>query len=213
MVEKLCFGIVAASLAAAAAWAEVTAPTAIVTPKQPQWTELTVEQKWILAPLSDEWDIMEAPRQKKWLGVTRRFLAMTPEEQRRVQAQMHAWGKLTPDERRLARENFVSASKLPPEKKQDLRQKWEEYSNLPEVEKARLKQQASTGKLPLESKQGASRTTTAGTQQVPPAAARPASPAAEPAAASAPPADTSAGEKAATASTAYPPANTAESRN
>ena len=144
MAEKLRVGVVLASFVAFTAWADAPCPSALITPTQPQWSELTVEQKTILAPLSDDWDAMEYYRQKKWLGITRRFSNMTPEEQRRIQVQMQEWGKLTPEERRLARENFKTANQLPVEKKQQLRQKWEEYSSLPEEEKERLKQQADT---------------------------------------------------------------------
>jgi hypothetical protein len=128
--------------------AEVSGPSAIVTPAQPQWTELTVEQKIVLAPLSDDWDALESNRQKKWLGIVRRFASMTPAEQRRIQTQMQEWGKLTPAQRALARENFITASQLPAEKKEQLRQKWEEYSNLPEEEKDRLKKQVAGKPVP-----------------------------------------------------------------
>ena len=113
MAEKLRFAVVLIGFIAATGWAEVPTPSAIVTPPQPQWSELTVEQKTILAPLSDDWDAMEYHRQKKWLGITRRFSSMTPEEQRRIQVQMQEWCKLTPEQRRLARENFKTANKLP----------------------------------------------------------------------------------------------------
>ncbi len=148
MAEKLRVAVILASFIALTAWADVPGPAAMVTPPQPQWTELTVEQKVILAPLSDNWDAMEYNRQKKWLGITRRFATMTPEEQRRIQSQMQEWAKLTPEQRRLARESFMTANKLPIEKKQELRQKWEEYSNLPEEEKERLKQQAESKPVP-----------------------------------------------------------------
>lgn len=149
MVEKLRFAVIVSSLMAATGWgADIPGPSAIVTPPQPQWTELTTEQKTILAPLSDDWDAMEYYRQKKWLVLTRRFATMTPEEQRRIQGQMQDWGKLTPEERNLARENFKTTNKLPIEKKQEFRQKWEEYSNLPDEEKERLKHQAAGKPVP-----------------------------------------------------------------
>jgi len=138
---------VLAGLLALPVHAEVSGPSAIVTPAQPQWTELTVEQKIVLAPLSDDWDNLESNRQKKWLGIARRFAAMTPAEQRRIQTQMQEWGKLTPAQRALARENFITASQLPAEKKEQLRQKWEQYSSLPEEEKDRLKKQAASKPL------------------------------------------------------------------
>lgn len=148
MAEKLRGAVILSSFIAVTGWADVPGPSAIATPPQPQWTELTVEQRTILAPLSDDWDAMEYNRQKKWLGITRRFPTMLPEEQRRIQAQMQEWGKLTPEQRRLARENFMTANKLPAEKKQELKQKWEEYSSLPEEEKERLKQQAASKPVP-----------------------------------------------------------------
>ncbi|EXI91838.1 MAG: hypothetical protein AW12_01022 [Candidatus Accumulibacter sp. BA-94] len=136
MAEKLGVAVaVLTALLALPVRAEVPGPSAIVTPAQPQWTELTVEQKIVLAPLSDDWDILESNRQKKWLGIARRFASMTPAEQRRIQTQMQEWGKLTPAQRAQARENFITASQLPAEKKEELRQKWEEYSSLPEAEK------------------------------------------------------------------------------
>ena len=149
MAEKLGVAVaVLTALLALPVRAEVPGPSAIVTPAQPQWTELTVEQKIVLAPLSDDWDILESNRQKKWLGIARRFASMTPAEQRRIQTQMQEWGKLTPAQRAQARENFITASQLPAEKKEELRQKWEEYSSLPEEEKERLKQQAASKPVP-----------------------------------------------------------------
>ncbi len=142
MVEELRGAVVLSSFLALTCWAEVPGASAIVTPPQPQWTELTAEQRTILAPLSDDWDAMEYHRQKKWLGITRRFSGMTPEEQRRIQAQMQDWGKLTPEQRNIARENFKTTAKLPVEKKQELKEKWEEYSSLSAEEKEKLKQQA-----------------------------------------------------------------------
>ena len=142
MAEKLRIAVILSSLVAATGWADVLSPSAIATPAQPQWGELTVEQKVILAPLGYDWDAMDYARQKKWLGITRRFFNMTPQEQRRIQEQMVVWGKLTPEQRRVARENFRTANKLPVEKQQQLRQKWEESSSLPAEEKERLKQLA-----------------------------------------------------------------------
>ena len=73
-------------------------PTVIATPAQPGWTELSAQQKSVLAPLSGTWDRMENYRRKKWLGIAQRFPAMAPDEQRRVQGQMQEWAKLTPEQ-------------------------------------------------------------------------------------------------------------------
>ena len=141
-------------------WAATPSPSLIAVPPQPKWTELKVEQKIVLAPLSDDWDAMENYRQKKWLGIAARFFSLTPDEQRRIQTQMQEWDKLTPEERQAARDKFKTANQLPADKKQELKQKWEEYSSLPEKEKELLKQQA-------ESKPVLKPTRPAATQQVP----------------------------------------------
>ena len=122
-------------------WAQTAGPSVIVV-QQPIWSDLSVPQKIVLAPLSDEWDSMESLRQKKWLGIAARFAAMNAEEQRRLQGQMQEWGRLTPGERQIAREIYKNTSQLPVEKRQELKQKWEEYSSLPDAEKEKLKQLA-----------------------------------------------------------------------
>ena len=123
-------------------WAAPSSPALMATPPQPKWSDLSIPQRIVLAPLSDDWDAMENYRQKKWISIAARFSEMPPEEQRRIQVQMQSWDKLSPEERNAARENFKSASQLPTEKKQQLKQKWEEYSSLPEDEKEKLKKQA-----------------------------------------------------------------------
>ena len=148
MVKTRRIGIILSFLLATSGWAETSSPSLVATPPQPIWSELTVQQKIILAPLSSDWDSLPFFRQKKWLGIATRFPTMTPEEQRRIQGQMQAWGKLTPEQRQLARENFKTAKQLPVEKKQELKQKWEEYSSLPEDEKEKLKQQAASKPAP-----------------------------------------------------------------
>jgi len=142
MAKKHFAAIILSIFLTAPGWTATSGPSLVATTPQPMWSELTIQQKIILAPLSDDWDSMESYRQKKWLGIAERFSAMAPDEQRRVQGQMQEWGKLTPEQRQLARENFKTINQLPAEKKQELKQKWEEYSSLPEEEKDKLKQQA-----------------------------------------------------------------------
>lgn len=134
-------------MASSPGWTAPSNPALMATPPQPKWSDLSVPQKIVLAPLSDDWDAMENYRQKKWLSIVARFSDLAPEEQRRVQVQMQSWDKLSPEERRTARENFKTASKLPSEKKQQLKQMWEEYSSLPESEKEKLKQLAESQAL------------------------------------------------------------------
>ena len=64
-----------------------TPPTSAIigTPPQPGWTQLSPQQKNILAPLAKDWDELENIRKKKWLGIAERYPNMKPDEQQRMQ--------------------------------------------------------------------------------------------------------------------------------
>lgn len=104
--------------------------------KNPAWADLTPDQQQTLKPLAPEWDALDSPRRTKWLGIAKRYPAMTATEQKRAQARMADWVKLTPDQRRVAREQYRRIGKLPPAKREVVSQQWEEYQQLPpEVKK------------------------------------------------------------------------------
>ena len=101
------------------------------------WAELTAEQQHILAPLKADWDSLESERRRKWLGIAKRYPAMKPEEQARVQRRMQAWAKLTPEQRRQARENYKRMAKSGKQRGK-LREHWAEYQLLPPQERQEL---------------------------------------------------------------------------
>lgn len=113
------------------------APAAVAAPKDqgPQWASLTADQQQALAPLSGEWDKLSKPHKTKWLGIAKRYPAMKPEEQKRVQMRMQKWAKLTPEQRDQAREQYRSIGKLAPDRREELRRHWAEYQALPPDEK------------------------------------------------------------------------------
>lgn len=132
-------------------WLAAPFSHAVITPpplSQPSWSELSTDQRRILAPLSGEWDKMNGFHRKKWLGIAQRYQSLSPDEQARMQRRMTAWAKLTPDERKRARDQYKSLQNAPPEKKEAVKQKWEEYKDLPESEKARLKAEAANKPSP-----------------------------------------------------------------
>jgi len=148
MAKARLVGIIFCCLVATTGWAATSSPSLIATTPQPKWSDLTVQQKIVLAPLSDDWDSLEYYRQKKWLNIVAHFQTMSAEEQTRIQAQMQEWGKLTPEQRQEAREKFKTANRLPEEKKKELKQKWEEYLSLPEEEREKLKQKVISKPVP-----------------------------------------------------------------
>jgi len=165
--------------------------------RQPAWVDLSQEQKQILAPLSRDWDKMEAYRKKKWLGIAKRYPTMAPTEQARVQSQMKEWASLTPEQRKQAREQYKHMQKAPPEKKEAIKQKWEEYQNLSEEEKRRLAEKAASKPSP---KPGVARPQPS--QKIPPSIPQPLP-------ATVPPAETAGAPPAGTAASSEPSVPTA----
>jgi len=94
---------------------------------RPAWGELTVDQQKVLEPLKPDWDALDRARKLKWVGIAKRYPAMKPQEQARVQRRMQAWAKLTPQQRRQARETYKQLAKQPPGERDKLRNKWAEY--------------------------------------------------------------------------------------
>lgn len=104
---------------------------------RPAWAELTAEQQKVLAPLRADWDWLDRERKLKWVGIAKRYPAMKPQEQARVQRRMQAWAKLTPEQRRQARETYKQIAKKPPVKREKLREAWAEYQRLQPAAPAR----------------------------------------------------------------------------
>jgi len=113
------------------------ATAAIAAPKDrgPQWASLTADQQQALTPLAAEWNKLGLAHKRKWLGIAKRYPAMKPEEQKRVQGRMQHWAKLTPEQRWQAREQYRSIGKMAPDRREELRRHWAEYQALPPHEK------------------------------------------------------------------------------
>ena len=132
---------------------------ALITFKPTPWTELSAEQKQILAPLARDWNSLDLQRQTKWLLIAQRYGSFTPDEKARMQERMKEWAHLSPNDRKLARDSFTSVQKVPAEQrgtvKDNIRQQWYEYQSLAESEKERLRSEGllRSGKLPPTSAQ------------------------------------------------------------
>lgn len=123
-------------IAAALLLCALAATSVIAAPKDrgPQWASLTADQQQVLAPLSVEWNKLSREQRVKWLGIAKRYPAMKPESQKRVQTRMQKWAKLTPQQREQAREQYRSIGKLA-DRREELRRHWAEYQALPPHEK------------------------------------------------------------------------------
>jgi len=102
-------------------------PAAYADKNNPAWAELRPEQQQVLAPIQGEWESLDAPRKRKWLGVAQRFPKMTADEQARLQKRMKEWFSLTPEQRWAARGKYREFEQLPPEDRQAVREKWDKF--------------------------------------------------------------------------------------
>ena len=102
-------------------------PAAYADKNNPAWTELSPEQQRILAPIQGEWETLDAPRKKKWLGVAQRYPKMTVDERARFQRSMKEWVSLTPEQRWAARDKRREFDQLAPEDRQALPEKWDKF--------------------------------------------------------------------------------------
>lgn len=111
----------------------------------PNWSELTVVQQRILAPLAPEWNGMHELARKKWLQIAQAYPKYTPAQQQRLQTRMADWMKLTPEQRHRARENFQTTKSVPLQKKSEA---WQRYQQLPDEQKKELAAAAKAQKRP-----------------------------------------------------------------
>jgi hypothetical protein len=119
----------------------------------PHWSELSNEQKIVLAPFSDSWNSMDAYSRRKWLAIAKRYPAMGAEEKIRTRNHMTEWVKLTPEERKRAREKYKLMNRSSPNKKATLTKKWREYQSLPNSERRRLRSAAQNQSKAVSAKQ------------------------------------------------------------
>lgn len=107
--------------------------------KGPGWSELSAQDRQVLAPLQSDWDNFDLLRKNKWLAMSKRYPTLPAAEQQRIRERMQGWAKLSSQERQVAREKFKGIKQLPPEKRSELRNKWMEYQSLPQEQRQELR--------------------------------------------------------------------------
>jgi hypothetical protein len=108
---------------------------------RPTWNELTPAQREALAPLSKDWETLDADRKRKWIEVAARYPNLSPDGKQKLHERMGEFSKLTPDQKKTARENFRRAYEVPAEQRQATVQK---YQELPPDKKRELADRAAT---------------------------------------------------------------------
>ena len=114
-----------------------------------QWAELNAEQQRILAPLKGDWDNLGRTSRRKWIGIAKRYPAMKPLEQERIQNRMQRWANLSPEQRAQARENYKRMAKASAEKRRKIREQWLKYqASLPPEQRYVPQQPSATSPQP-----------------------------------------------------------------
>ncbi len=91
------------------------------------WSQLTDQQRAVLAPLGGEWDKLRPWQREKMLDIAKEYPKMDAQKQQRIQRQLVKWSRMTPYERENARKRYQQFQSLSPEKKEGLRKQWNEH--------------------------------------------------------------------------------------
>jgi hypothetical protein len=132
-----------AGLAAPAAFAgQAEYATASTTPASarpeaggPRWSDLSPAHRKVLAPLSGDWNALDARSKERWIDVAGRFPKMPPDEQQRANQRMGEWAHMTVAQRTQARMNFQETRSV---SKEEREARWKAYQALPEEKKREL---------------------------------------------------------------------------
>lgn len=103
------------------------------------WSELSVDERKVLAPLGSEWDTLRPWQREKMLDIAKDYPNMDAQKQQRVQKRLNSWSRMTPYERENARKRYQQFHSLSDEKKAEVRKKWSEHKKLPEAEREKLR--------------------------------------------------------------------------
>jgi len=106
--------------------------------KSPKWSELSPQERQVLAPLGSDWENMDLMRRNKWREIAKRYPTLRDGEQQRLRERMEGWARLSSQERQAARERFKGINQLPPDQRRELSNKWHEYQNLPQEQRQQL---------------------------------------------------------------------------
>jgi Protein of unknown function (DUF3106) len=104
------------------------------------WSQLSGDERKVLAPLGSEWDTLRPWQREKMLDIAKDYPNMDAQKQQRVQKRLNSWSRMTPYERDNARKRYQQFHSLSDDKKAEVRKKWSEHKKLPEAEREKLRQ-------------------------------------------------------------------------
>jgi hypothetical protein len=109
--------------------------------RQPAFSDLSPEQKFVLAPFADQWADMPEAKRRQWISLADRFPKLSAEQQTRAQERIQEWAALTAEQRRLARSNYRLARQLGSDARTEHAQ---QYDTMTDEQKHVLRQAGNT---------------------------------------------------------------------
>lgn len=110
----------------------------LIAPTNPMWLDLSPAQQVSLKPLSDQWNMLNEARKRKWLAIAANYPTLAPAEQAKLHSRMTEWISLSKQERHQARLNFSESKQITPTQKAAT---WDAYQSLSAEEKKNLASQ------------------------------------------------------------------------
>lgn len=105
------------------------------------WSQLSPEQRDLLAPLKADWDTLPPRKQAHMLDRSREWLALPPPEREKIRERIARWHQMTPEQRKLARENMRKFHQLPKAQRDQLHRAYQHFQRLPPAQRERLLEQ------------------------------------------------------------------------
>lgn len=112
----------------------------------PAWSDLSPQQRQVLAPLAQQWAAMDDTSRGKWAQVATEYPRLSKKERERLDERLSRWAQMQPIERGQARARFQDARALSPQERQ---QRWEAYQALSEDERQDLARQGQRRQQPV----------------------------------------------------------------
>lgn len=94
---------------------------------EPLWSDLSEQQREILAPFESQWNTWASDEKKVWVLLANRFPGLAPQAKGKAMLRIREWAALSPADRLVARHNYQLAR----ERNQGERgQEWQRYQQM-----------------------------------------------------------------------------------
>jgi hypothetical protein len=118
-IGLLCLPAIAAT--AVPAWGEGSSGDGL------SWTQLSVQQQMILAPLEREWAKLPDDQRQRLVGAASGYPEMDRSQQERFSSRLLQWSRLSLAQRNLARTKFKEWQALPPREREKVERRWHQW--------------------------------------------------------------------------------------